>query len=123
MLGLHAAVWQPVLGSALLGAGMGLIVSPLIVGLQNTVGWSERGVITSGAMFARFLGQSIGAAVFGAVTNSVLRADAHEQLACACMHRRMRSSSGLLVAGAITAAVLLVLVPRRFPSYQETDPM
>jgi multidrug resistance protein len=122
-LGLHAAVWQPVLGSALLGAGMGLIVSPLIVGLQNTVGWSERGVITGGAMFARFLGQSIGAAVFGAITNSVLHADAREQLSL-----RMHASThavflGLLVAGALTTAVLLALVPRRFPSYQETSRM
>ncbi|MBA3308670.1 MAG: MFS transporter, partial [Nocardioidaceae bacterium] len=67
-----AAVWQPVLGSALMGAGLGLITSSLIVGLQSTVGWGERGVVTGGAMFSRFLGQSIGAAVFGAITNSVL---------------------------------------------------
>ncbi len=67
-----APVWQPVAGSALMGAGMGLITSPLIVGLQSTVDWSRRGVVTGGAMFARFLGQSLGAAVFGAVTNAVL---------------------------------------------------
>lgn len=69
----NAQVWQPVLGAALLGAGMGLISSPLLVGLQSTVGWSGRGVVTGGAIFSRFLGQSLGAAVFGAVTNSVLR--------------------------------------------------
>lgn len=67
-----ASVWQPVLGSALMGAGMGLITTPLIVGLQSTVGWSRRGVVTGGAMFSRFLGQSLGAAVFGAITNAVL---------------------------------------------------
>ena len=67
-----AQVWQPVLGSAVMGAGLGLIMSPLIVGLQSTVGWTQRGVVTGGAMFSRFLGQSIGAAVFGAVTNAVL---------------------------------------------------
>ncbi|HET7174180.1 MAG TPA: MFS transporter [Nocardioidaceae bacterium] len=68
-----SSVWLAVLGSALMGAGLGLITSPLIVGLQSTVGWSQRGVVTGGAMFSRFLGQSIGAAVFGAVTNSVLQ--------------------------------------------------
>jgi EmrB/QacA subfamily drug resistance transporter len=67
-----AEVWQPVVGSAFMGAGMGLITAPLIIGLQSTVGWGQRGVITGGAMFSRFLGQSIGAAVFGAVTNAVL---------------------------------------------------
>lgn len=67
-----ASVWQPVLGSALMGAGLGLITTALIVGLQSTVGWSGRGVITGGAIFSRFLGQSLGAAVFGAITNAVL---------------------------------------------------
>jgi multidrug resistance protein len=67
-----AAVWQPVLGSAFMGAGLGLITTALLVGLQSTVGWSGRGVITGGAMFSRFLGQSLGAAIFGAITNSVL---------------------------------------------------
>jgi hypothetical protein len=67
-----AGVWQPVLGAALMGAGLGLLTTSLIVGLQSTVGWSQRGVITGGAIFSRFLGQSLGAAVFGAVTNSVL---------------------------------------------------
>lgn len=68
----HSGVWQPVLGSALMGAGLGLITTSLIVGLQSTVDWSRRGVITGGVIFSRFLGQSIGAAIFGAVTNSVL---------------------------------------------------
>jgi hypothetical protein len=30
-------------------------------------------VVTGGAMFSRFLGQSLGAAIFGAVTNAVLK--------------------------------------------------
>jgi MFS family permease len=68
----HSGVWQPVLGSALMGAGLGLITTSLIVGLQSTVDWSRRGVVTGGVIFSRFLGQSIGAAIFGAITNSVL---------------------------------------------------
>ena len=71
-LGMDAPVWQPVLGALLMGAGLGLITSALIVGLQSTVDWGRRGVVTGGAMFSRFLGQSLGAAVFGAVTNAVL---------------------------------------------------
>ncbi len=79
----HAPVIQPVAGSALMGAGLGLITTSLIVGLQSTVGWSQRGVITGGAIFSRFLGQSVGAAVFGAITNSVL------------LHRLQSAPSGL----------------------------
>lgn len=72
LLTVNTPTWAPVLGSALMGAGMGLITSPLVVGLQSTVGWNQRGMVTGGAMFSRSLGQSLGAAVFGAVTNAVL---------------------------------------------------
>ena len=123
LIGPHAAVWQPALGSVLLGTGMGLIISPLLVGLQSTVGWAQRGVITGGAMFARFLGQSIGAAVFGAITNSVLHADAHEELALRTHASTHAVFLGLLVAAAVTTVILLALVPRHFPSHspQESD--
>lgn len=67
-----APVWQPTLASAVMGVGMGLLSMPMMIGLQSTVGWSQRGVITSGSMFSRTLGQSLGAAIFGAVTNFVL---------------------------------------------------
>jgi MFS family permease len=147
-LGMDAPVWQPVLGALLMGAGMGLITSALIVGLQSTVDWGRRGVVTGGAMFSRFLGQSLGAAVFGAVTNAVLlhqlRAappDVRGQVpgsvdqvsralqghASATAETFMRSALhasthavfvGLLAAGVLTC-LLLLLVPRRFPMYVE----
>ena len=72
LVGKDTAVWSVVLASALTGAGLGLLTTTLLVGMQSTVGWSGRGVITGGVMFSRFLGQSIGAAVFGAITNTVL---------------------------------------------------
>lgn len=116
-LGTGSAVWQPVLGSALMGAGMGLIVSPLLVGLQSTVGWSERGTITGGAMFARFLGQSIGAAVFGAITNTVLRAHQGAPGAVAMNAATHATFIGLLIAAIATAAILAFVVPRHFPTF------
>jgi EmrB/QacA subfamily drug resistance transporter len=72
LLPADTAPWRPMLASAVMGAGMGLIPVPLLVGLQATVGWAHRGVVTGGAMFSRVLGQSLGAAVFGAVANGVL---------------------------------------------------
>ncbi|HET8616047.1 MAG TPA: MDR family MFS transporter [Actinomycetales bacterium] len=140
-----AHVWQPVLGSALMGAGLGLITSPLIVGLQSTVGWGERGVVTGGVMFSRFLGQSVGAAVFGAVTNAVL-SQRLEQAPARLQGRLPTSVDGIsstltgghespevahyltsaldasthaVFAGLLAAAVLtfaiLMVVPRHFP--------
>jgi len=56
----------------LMGAGFGLISTPLMVGVQSTVEWGQRGVVTGASMFSRYFGQSIGAAVFAAIFNSVL---------------------------------------------------
>ncbi|WP_433549485.1 MDR family MFS transporter [Streptomyces sp. CA-294286] len=64
--------WQPALIMLLLGAALGLFQLPLIVGVQSTVGWSERGTATASILFYRQLGQSVGAAVFGAVANATL---------------------------------------------------
>ncbi|MEV4419659.1 MDR family MFS transporter [Patulibacter sp. NPDC049589] len=62
-----------VLGVGLvLGAGCGLLSVPMVVAVQSEVGWEERGVATSASMFCRILGQSLGAAVFGAIANATL---------------------------------------------------
>ncbi|WP_257002410.1 MFS transporter [Streptomyces sp. WZ.A104] len=66
--------WQPALIMLLLGAALGLFQLPLIVGVQSTVGWSERGTTTASVLFCRQVGQSVGAALFGAVANGVLAA-------------------------------------------------
>lgn len=111
-----SVVWIPALGAAVTGVGMGLIFSPLMVGLQNTVGWSERGVVTGGAMFSRFLGQSLGAAIFGAVANTVLRHHAdlpREEAMDVSTHAVFVA---VLVVALLTFALLLA-VPRVFPDH------
>lgn len=113
-----AAVWQPVLCTAVMGAGMGLLFTPLIVGLQNTVGWSQRGTITGGTMFSRFLGQSLGAAAYGAIFNAGLRAHAHSPQAARVHASTHLVFVGLLAVAVLTAVLLAVAVPRRFPSYE-----
>src|SRR5271166_5455966 len=57
------------LGSAFVGFGMGLSSSSSIVLIQEIVDWSERGSVTAAYMFARSLGSTLGATVFGAVLN------------------------------------------------------
>src|SRR5699024_752252 len=44
------------------------------VGIQSVVKWDKRGVVTSANMFARYLGQSLGAAIFGAIFNAAMMA-------------------------------------------------
>jgi multidrug resistance protein len=65
-------LWQPVAETFLLGGGLGLLSVASIVGPQSTVSWGERGVVTGTVMFSRYLGQSLGAAIFGAIFNTTL---------------------------------------------------
>lgn len=67
-----APAWTAAIGSLVMGAGLGLVNTPLVVGVQSVVGWNRRGVVTSAYMFAQQLGEAIGAAIFGSVANSAL---------------------------------------------------
>ncbi|MGW3727664.1 MFS transporter [Streptomyces sp. NPDC000851] len=125
--------WQPALLMLLLGAALGLFQLPLIVGVQSTVGWDERGTATASILFCRQTGQTLGASVFGAVANGVLAgrlgdagdldAVAHGLGTGAASETTRRAVAdavhavylGAACAAALAFLVLLVLAPRRFP--------
>ncbi|GGU03077.1 MFS transporter [Streptomyces coeruleorubidus] len=125
--------WQPTLLMLLLGAALGLFQLPLIVGVQSTVGWAERGTTTASVLFCRQTGQTIGAAVFGAVANGVLAARLGGASDLDSVTRALNSGTapeatrraiadavhavylGAACAAALAFLVLLVLAPRRFP--------
>ncbi|MBS0321041.1 MAG: MFS transporter [Proteobacteria bacterium] len=68
----QSSVWQAGLGSALMGFGMGLVNVSAMVLIQEVVAWSERGAVTASSVFARNLGSTLGATLFGAVVNAGL---------------------------------------------------
>ncbi|WP_409471607.1 MFS transporter [Streptomyces sp. HC307] len=125
--------WQPALLMLLLGAALGLFQLPLIIGVQSTVGWDERGTATASILFCRQTGQTLGASVFGAVANGVLAgrlgdagdldAIAHGLGTGAASETTRRAVAdavhavylGAACAAALAFLVLLVLAPRRFP--------
>lgn len=142
------SAWQPALIMLLLGAALGLFQLPLIVGVQSTVGWSERGTTTASVLFCRQVGQSLGAALFGAVANGVLAsrladapvtglpddldaishalADPGSLSAAATdyLRRAVDAAVDYVYLGAAGAAALALLVlvfmaPRRFPVLDE----
>ncbi|HEY0454038.1 MDR family MFS transporter [Actinophytocola sp.] len=59
--------WQLWAYQVILGIGIGMVISKLIIAVQNLVGRRELGAITAQANFVRVVGSAIGAAVFGAV--------------------------------------------------------
>lgn len=56
--------------SFVLGIGLGLQMTPLLVGVQHAVQWHRRGVMTGVFVFARTVGSALGAALFGALAHS-----------------------------------------------------
>ncbi|MEU6773341.1 MFS transporter [Streptomyces sp. NPDC046759] len=129
--------WQPTLLMLLLGAALGLFQLPLIVGVQSTVGWSERGTTTASVLFCRQTGQTLGASLFGAVANGVLAArlggagdldsvtraldagtapEATRRAIAAAVHAVYL---GAACAAVLAFLVLLVVAPRRFPVREE----
>ncbi|MFG2128545.1 MFS transporter [Streptomyces sp. NPDC048751] len=125
--------WQPALLMLLLGATLGLFQLPLIVGVQSTVGWAERGTTTASVLFCRQTGQTVGAAVFGAIANGVLAARlggagdlesvtgaldtgaAPESTRHAIADAVHAVYQGAACAAALAFLVLLCVAPRRFP--------
>ncbi|WP_329119684.1 MFS transporter [Streptomyces sp. NBC_01353] len=127
--------WQPALLMLLLGGALGFFQLPLIVGVQSTVPYEERGTTTASVLFCRQVGQSVGAALFGAIANGVLAAHLGagqdlDSLAPTLSHAddTLRHAIDAAVdyvylgaagAAALALVVLLVLAPRRFPILRE----
>jgi EmrB/QacA subfamily drug resistance transporter len=69
--------WEPALLMLLLGAGLGLFQLPLIVGVQSSVPWHERGTATASVLFCRQVGQSVGGVLFAVIANATLTGRLH----------------------------------------------
>ncbi|MEV6330666.1 MFS transporter [Streptomyces sp. NPDC051909] len=126
--------WQPALLMLLLGAALGLFQLPLIVGVQSTVPYEERGTTTASVLFCRQVGQSVGAALFGAVANGVLAARLGADTDLDTLARSLKATDlirravdtavdyvylGAAGAAALALVVLLTIAPRRFPVLKE----
>ncbi|MFF2198137.1 MFS transporter [Streptomyces sp. NPDC058157] len=145
-----ARAWQPAVIMLLLGAALGLFQLPLVVGVQSTVGWAERGTTTASVLFCRTVGQAVGAALMGAVANATVAArlgrdhlpglphrldDVSRALAepgslsrAASEHLRGAVAAavhhiflGAAFAGVAAVLVLLLVAPRRFPVLPEHE--
>jgi EmrB/QacA subfamily drug resistance transporter len=53
----------------LIGSGLGLSLTSLLIGLQSQVPWELRGVVTGSTQFSRTIGGSIGVALMGTLIN------------------------------------------------------
>ena len=99
-----------------IGIGMGFCNTAFIVAIQASVGWGARGAATSSYMFMRIVGQSVGAAVFGAVLNFGLHRHAPEagdlvnRLLDPALRRGLGSAELARLGEAIAASLNLVYI-------------
>jgi len=68
----HSGLAWPVFGALLVGLGMGSCNTTYLVSVQAAAALRERGAATASNMFMRIVGQSTGAALFGALLNAGL---------------------------------------------------
>ena len=108
-------VWAAA-GSFTIGIGMGFCNTAFVVAIQASVGWSERGAATSSYMFMRIVGQSVGAALFGAVLNFGLHRNAPEagdlinRLLDPVLRRSLESAELARLGEAIASSLNLVYI-------------
>jgi MFS family permease len=102
------------------GLGLGLVATPIVIAAQSSVQWSERGVVTGTNMFARSLGSALGVAVFGAVANAVYGSSPNGDTPVLDI---VPASAAVFLAVLITAALTVVAVlamPADRPGTDET---
>ncbi len=88
-----------------IGMGFGYAAVPSLVAVQSSVDWNERGVVTGSNVFARSLGQALGAAVLGAIANAIiakLGGDPHDS------HTIIAASTAVFIGVAVIAVLILV---------------
>ncbi len=67
-------IWQTSGAAAVVGLGLGMVTQVLVLAAQNSVGFKDLGVATSGTQLFRSLGGALGIAIFGAIFASELHA-------------------------------------------------
>jgi EmrB/QacA subfamily drug resistance transporter len=71
-IGVSTGAWTMAGYMAVFGLGLGLVMSVLLVAVQNAVPYEELGTATSGSYFFRMIGGSFGTAVFGTIFASLI---------------------------------------------------
>jgi MFS family permease len=105
LLAPHPSIALVAISCFFIGAGFGFAAVPSLVAAQSSVEWSERGVVTGANLFARSLGQALGAAILGAIANSIIArmgGDAHDA------HTIITASVAVFIGVAVVAVGILL---------------
>jgi len=70
LLSIDSGQWPAFVGAGFVGVGMGLLATTMLISVQNSVGWSQRGVATAMVQFSRTIGGAVGVAALGTLLTS-----------------------------------------------------
>jgi EmrB/QacA subfamily drug resistance transporter len=93
------------IGAALLGIGMGTGNTPLVIAVQTSVGFSQRGVATASTMFFRNIGGTVAVGVMGVVLARALLAGAAQQIGGADLVARILGPERRNVDASLLASI------------------
>jgi hypothetical protein len=108
-------VWAGI-ASAVIGAGMGTFTSPLLIVIQSSVDWGQRGAATALNQFSRTIGGAVGVAAMGVILQRYVAS------ASAPLQAREQLRAGLvadfwvlvaLAVGVLAGGIAVLLASRR----------
>jgi EmrB/QacA subfamily drug resistance transporter len=102
------------------GAGIGTFTAPLLIVMQSTVDWSQRGVLTAFYQFSRTIGGAVGVAVMGIVLQRFI-SSAHTPFQARTELQRGLDTVFILML-AVAIAVLLTAIGVLLGSRRSTTP-
>ncbi|HLZ26325.1 MAG TPA: MDR family MFS transporter [Chloroflexota bacterium] len=132
----ESGLWAPAAISFVTGLGFGFYSVVIILAAQSSVGWQNRGVVTSANQFARNIGGTVGVSIAGAIftagvvtaagtgvnPNEILSPEVRATLAAAdlkflqqVLADALRSVYVLFVGVAVLATVIAALLPGGVP--------
>jgi EmrB/QacA subfamily drug resistance transporter len=103
----RAAPWELGVVMFAFGVGMGLVNTAVVIGIQASVGYEQRGVVTATNMFARSMGGAVGVGGMGAMLAHRLGDALPPEVASALLdpHRRGEALAHAGVVEALGAAI------------------
>jgi EmrB/QacA subfamily drug resistance transporter len=108
--------WLPyaMLASAVVGAGLGFLNTAIIVTLQSSVQWQQRGVVTGLVQFSRTIGGAVGVGLLGGILSAAVGPRASEILdplrRTDIPPREFETLAASLTAGLVGIYILLAVV-------------
>jgi MFS family permease len=108
--------WLPyaMLASAVVGSGLGFLNTAIIVTLQSSVQWQQRGVVTGLVQFSRTIGGAVGVGLLGGILSAVVGPRASEILdplrRADVPQREFEALAASLTAGLVGIYILLAVV-------------